>query len=106
MILGRRKFLAGLGAMLAAPAIVHAGNLMPIKALPQAPVVSDIYAQLADMLRQRMEECSGLLERQIAESVFRTGTCVVRQVDPFFRSIVLPEDFYIQERAVEVVFER
>lgn len=31
MIIGRRSFLTGLGALLAAPAIVHAGNLMPIR---------------------------------------------------------------------------
>ena len=33
MIHTRRKFLIGLGSLLAAPAIVHAGNLMPVKAL-------------------------------------------------------------------------
>jgi hypothetical protein len=30
----RRSFLSGLGSMLAAPAIVHAGNLMPVRAVP------------------------------------------------------------------------
>jgi hypothetical protein len=29
----RRSFLFGLGSMLAAPAIVHAHNIMPVKAL-------------------------------------------------------------------------
>lgn len=38
MILGRRAFLSGLGALLAAPAIVHAGNLMPVSAKMVAPV--------------------------------------------------------------------
>ncbi len=33
MIHTRRKFLTGLGSLLAAPAIVHAGNLMPVKAI-------------------------------------------------------------------------
>lgn len=32
MILTRRSFFSGLAATLAAPAIVHAGNLMPVKA--------------------------------------------------------------------------
>jgi hypothetical protein len=32
MIIRRRAFLGGLLSSLAAPAIVHAGNLMPIKA--------------------------------------------------------------------------
>jgi hypothetical protein len=30
--INRRGLLAGLGSLLAAPAIVHAGNLMPVKA--------------------------------------------------------------------------
>lgn len=29
----RRSFLTGLGALFAAPAIVHAGNLMPVKSI-------------------------------------------------------------------------
>ena len=33
-MIARRSFLAGLGSLLAAPAIVHAGNLMPVKASP------------------------------------------------------------------------
>ncbi len=33
MIRTRREFLTGLGSLLAAPAIVHVGNLMPVKAV-------------------------------------------------------------------------
>lgn len=33
MLIGRRGFLAGLGSLLAAPAIVHAGNLMPVRSI-------------------------------------------------------------------------
>lgn len=32
-MIARRSFLAGLGAMLATPAIVHAGNLMPVRSI-------------------------------------------------------------------------
>jgi hypothetical protein len=40
MDLNRRGFLAGLGSLLAAPAIVHAGNLMPVRALSvEAPLI-------------------------------------------------------------------
>ena len=35
----RRGFLAGLGALIAAPAIVHAQSLMPIKPLPISEVL-------------------------------------------------------------------
>ena len=37
-LIARRGFLAGLASMLAAPAIVHAGNLMPIKGEPLPPI--------------------------------------------------------------------
>lgn len=45
MIHTRRKFLTGLGSLLAAPAIVHAGNLMPVKALrvPLRGSITEIY---------------------------------------------------------------
>lgn len=33
MLVNRRGVLAGLGAVLAAPAIVHAGNLMPVRSI-------------------------------------------------------------------------
>lgn len=36
MILHRRKFLTGLGVLMAAPAIVSASNIMPVKMLPVA----------------------------------------------------------------------
>lgn len=32
-MIARRSFLTGLVSLIAAPAIVHAGNLMPVKAL-------------------------------------------------------------------------
>lgn len=32
MMTSRRSFIIGLGSMLAAPAVVHAGNLMPVRA--------------------------------------------------------------------------
>ncbi len=35
MMMNRRGILLGLASALAAPAIVHAGNLMPVKALPR-----------------------------------------------------------------------
>ncbi len=37
MIMNRRGILLGLASALAAPAIVHAGNLMPVKALKPEP---------------------------------------------------------------------
>lgn len=37
-MINRRGILVGVGAMLAAPAIVHAGNLMPIK-IPKGDII-------------------------------------------------------------------
>lgn len=47
--MNRRGFLTGLGAMIAAPAIVHAGNLMPVRAierliLPSSPNFAELTA--------------------------------------------------------------
>jgi hypothetical protein len=36
-MLSRRNILTGLAVTLAAPAIVHAGNLMPIRAIVRSP---------------------------------------------------------------------
>jgi len=35
--MNRRSFLTGVGSLFASPAIVHAGNLMPIKVIPFEP---------------------------------------------------------------------
>lgn len=35
----RRRFLLGLGVLAAAPAIVRVGSIMPVKSLPDDPVV-------------------------------------------------------------------
>ncbi len=44
--IARRKFLIGFGALLAAPAIVHFGNLMPVKVvdLRSQQIIDDIQA--------------------------------------------------------------
>lgn len=66
MLTSRRSFLAGLASALTAPAIVHAGNLMPMKVM--APVYCDpwpfpdhiwirfyptVYASLQDEVNRR-----------------------------------------------------
>ena len=46
MIVQRRAFLTGLGSLLAAPAIVHASSLMPVKVLkPLAPAFQFAFQQ-------------------------------------------------------------
>jgi len=52
--------------MLAAPAIVHAGNLMPIKALVPKPLsMEDIYEHYAKFLEQESKRLSELIANDI-----------------------------------------
>lgn len=44
MILNRRKFFIGAGALIAAPAIVRASSLMPVKAIVEQPGVVQRFA--------------------------------------------------------------
>lgn len=52
MIINRRGFIGGLISVLAAPAIVHAGNLMPVKimlpALDEHIVLTKFYLRVAE----------------------------------------------------------
>ena len=59
MILARRKFLVGLGALIAAPAIVCAARLMPVRGIilpadKNTPLLLSkaMYEQLCDVTRQ------------------------------------------------------
>ena len=39
----RRGFLSGIASLLAAPAIVRASSLMPVKALPTVPTLEELF---------------------------------------------------------------
>lgn len=60
MILARRKFLTGLAAAFAAPAIVKASSLMPVKAMPSEEELmallnarmNDVYKVMAEAMSQ------------------------------------------------------
>jgi hypothetical protein len=45
MLIGRRSFLTGLGALIAAPAVVHAGVLMPVRGvvIPTIDIIDHTY---------------------------------------------------------------
>lgn len=60
-MLNRRSFIRGLGLLLAAPAIVHAGNLMPVKAIP---------ISIDELLRQRMNEAYKLTAQAMNENLY------------------------------------
>lgn len=68
MILARRKFLMGLGALLAAPAIVSVANIMPVKAMPAELEVFDAvyvraegYQSLSEIVQTTLRNRSGKL---------------------------------------------
>lgn len=42
MIMNRRKFLWGLGGVIAAPAVVKITSIMPVKAMPELPPVEEL----------------------------------------------------------------
>lgn len=46
MMMNRRGILLGLASALAAQAIVHAGNLMPVKALPALTPMESLWAEI------------------------------------------------------------
>jgi hypothetical protein len=63
MIIGRRGFLAGLGALMAAPAIVSVANIMPVKAMPSQDV-------LLELIAKRMAEAERIMYRSLSEMLY------------------------------------
>jgi hypothetical protein len=61
--IARRSFITGLIAMVAAPAIVRAGSLMPVKAMPS---VDDIHA----LLEARINDCVKIMARNLSETLY------------------------------------
>lgn len=62
-MISRRSFFTGLVAAIAAPAIVRAGSLMPVKSMPS---VDD----LERLLQERMNEAYRLMDRSITEILY------------------------------------
>lgn len=66
-MLHRRGFMTGLVSALAAPAIVHAGNLMPVKQILLRPFTLDDFNKiLGPMINQ--------LAEQVAKDILNYGT--------------------------------
>lgn len=66
----RRSFITGLVAFAAAPAIVRASSLMPVKAIRPD---EDIYALLA----QRIRECEAVTRQNMATIIYGTDEAPV-----------------------------
>lgn len=62
----RRSFLTGLTAAFAAPAIVRAASLMPVKSMPPADVL--------DLLKARVDAAYALTRAHIEAALYGTGT--------------------------------
>ncbi len=76
MILARRSFLTGLASALAAPAIVKASSLMPVKAI-RAPTEEEIYA----LLNERMNDVYRVTREAMARMIFGESFGEVRFFD-------------------------
>ena len=100
MIVARRKFLTGLGAMIAAPAIVHAGNLMPIKALKELSFEDSIA-----LLKQRMAECNAVMRRQITHTIFY-GSEDPPVLFSGFQTFPLKPDWVLKAHTYEIKFDK
>lgn len=68
MISSRRSFLTGLGSLLAAPAIVKASSLMPVKALSAA----DLDDLVERMYRESLEYLDGMSQQIAATIIYGT----------------------------------
>lgn len=60
----RRAFIGGLIALVAAPAIVRTGSLMPVKAFDPSP------AEIVALLERRIEAANAVLARQMNEMLY------------------------------------
>lgn len=84
-MIARRSFLTGLASLIAAPAIVHAGNLMPVKALTDYAFVGE---QAMIEVLWGMSGCSigdvltiqGIDQQFIVTSVFAGGGIDIRAI--------------------------
>lgn len=65
MIIQRRAFLTGLASLLAAPAIVKASSLMPVKAIRE-PTNEEMMA----LLKQRMDEAYQVTRESMARILY------------------------------------
>jgi hypothetical protein len=60
LITSRRSFITGLAALVAAPAIVRAASLMPVKAMPTAE----------ELYRLRMDEAYRITRENLSRSLY------------------------------------
>lgn len=94
IIQSRRGFIAGLGALfVAAPAIVRAASIMPVKAI-----------SFEDLLRERMDEAYRITRDSISENLYGSLTNVTRAAfvprlfvqtwfaSPLLEALDLPQD--------------
>jgi hypothetical protein len=72
IITSRRSFITGLVALVAAPAIVRAGSLMPVKVLEPSLSVEEL-------LRLRMEEAYRITRENLSNSLYGDLTSATRR---------------------------
>lgn len=75
-MIARRSFLSGLASLIAAPAIVHAGNLMPVRAVkwaaPKANTI-ELTAVRGHFAIGDMITIHGMPEQYVVRQIFTGG---------------------------------
>lgn len=97
-MLHRRKFLVGLVSALAAPAIVHAGNLMPIKRVVQALTEDEMHEILCKLMNTTIKNwqekiAAGVLNRSDVE-INRFDWLIGTKFSTFGIQPIWAKDFY------------
>lgn len=88
-MINRRGLITGLISFVAAPAIVRAGSLMPIKALK----LTDYNTMTIHCVDFRVDFCSGSLKLEIGDWITMTG--FDRQNEEFIITAISEKDVYV-----------
>lgn len=83
----RRSFFTGLASLIAAPAIVRAGSLMPVKA-PRVVFTLADYDRIMKPILDKMAQ-------QIADNIMNGGAVLVNS-ELGLLSFIAPQDLYVQ----------
>lgn len=78
MIIGRRGFITGLISLAAAPAIVRASSLMPVKQMSPALVSFEQYEKAMNaFLQKRLDEAYAAIRDNMSRCLYGDGTAAL-----------------------------
>jgi BMFP domain-containing protein YqiC len=86
MIVNRRSFISGLAALVAAPAIVRAGSLMPVKQMIEVPEPGRLFRITSVVTSSH--GYSDITAHEILSKVVKDWTVYGDEVQPLLRSML------------------